>query len=89
MAYEDAGVTGELVRIIHLRLGNRDAARAQLARVRALGDLAAATVVPVWPKRADPTSKSAKRRALEAMGLPVLLSPRLREKQRRAARKPP
>ncbi len=60
----------------------QEAARAQLVRVRALGDLAAACVVPVFAKRPNPMAPKAKRAALDALGLPVQLSPRAAERRR-------
>jgi hypothetical protein len=56
-------------------------ATAKLVQLRALNDLAAGCVVAVYAKRANPTTKAAKRRSLEALGMPVLLSPRAAERQ--------
>jgi hypothetical protein len=58
-------------------------AEAKLAELRALGGLAAGCVTPVWPKQANPLAKAAKRAALEAMGMPVQLSPKAAERQAR------
>ena len=54
---------------------------AKLAQLRALNDLAAGYAVAVYAKRPDPTTKAAKRRSLEALGMPVHLSPRAAERQ--------
>jgi hypothetical protein len=62
-------------------------ARRQLQRIQAAEPDAVGCVVPVWPKPPDPTSKAVKRSTLEALGMPVQLSPKAQAKA--AKRSPP
>ena len=72
----------------HIDYPDEATARRHHSRLKAeFGASVVASVVPIWPKPVDGTSKAAKRQALEAAGMPEQLSPRAIEKRARQAQR--